>query len=420
MTTFPNQGVVFLPVGTGDSTTVVVDEEHVLQIDLHHMADADTDGSTHAPVIDLLAETLPQRDGKPYLAVFALTHADADHCQGFSAFLDSDILIGELWATPRLWREYAEAKVSLCEDAQQFHAEAQRRVKASLAHLKADRAIPSGDRLRVIGYDRDRDDAEHPYHDLPAAQLSYPGDLITLLDGEDVSDHFEAFIHAPFKDDCAEARNDTSLAMQVTLKCDETIGRILLLGDLAYPTISRIFDITNNSKNSERLTWDILLAPHHCSKKVMYEPTGDGDEEMKQDLLDAFEEHRGASAYIIASSEPIPAKNKAGANPPHAKAKARYEELGIDAFLCTEEYGGTDTPQPIVFALLPEEGLVLQPLQAHDEKAARGVGILAALGLGLAAVGGAFAVREAIRQARGTDAAPVRAVGFGRGGQYQE
>jgi hypothetical protein len=31
-TTLPDQGVVFWPVGTGDSTTVVVDEEHVLQV----------------------------------------------------------------------------------------------------------------------------------------------------------------------------------------------------------------------------------------------------------------------------------------------------------------------------------------------------------------------------------------------------
>src|SRR5690348_15539059 len=112
--TFPEQGVVFLPVGTGDSTTIVIDAEHVMQVDLHHMTEADDDQSTHTPVIDVLREILPQQDGHPYLAVFALTHADEDHCRGFGAFLDSDILIGELWATPRLWREYAEAEVTLC------------------------------------------------------------------------------------------------------------------------------------------------------------------------------------------------------------------------------------------------------------------------------------------------------------------
>jgi hypothetical protein len=40
-TTLPERGVVFWPVGTGDSTTVVVDEEHVLQIDLRDFAAAE-------------------------------------------------------------------------------------------------------------------------------------------------------------------------------------------------------------------------------------------------------------------------------------------------------------------------------------------------------------------------------------------
>lgn len=37
----PIRGAVFWPVGTGDSTTVVVDETVVLQVDLHDMAKAD-------------------------------------------------------------------------------------------------------------------------------------------------------------------------------------------------------------------------------------------------------------------------------------------------------------------------------------------------------------------------------------------
>ena len=36
---------------------------------------------------------------------FALTHAYKDHCLGFADLL-SKVRIDELWATPRLWREY--------------------------------------------------------------------------------------------------------------------------------------------------------------------------------------------------------------------------------------------------------------------------------------------------------------------------
>lgn len=410
---YPNQSVIFPPVGTGDSTTIVIDDEHVIQVDLHHMEKANEEDSKYTPVVDVLKEILPQRNSHPYLAVFALTHADEDHCQGFGALLDSDILIGELWATPRLWREYAEDNTEPCEDARLFHEEADRRVQASLEHIRAGREIPSGDRVRVIGYDTDFDDTNHPYRDLPDEQKSFPGQLVTRADGDDVSDRFEAFIHAPFKDDCAAARNDTSLAMQVTLKYGDTVGRVLLLGDLAYPTLQRIFSQT---KDPDRLAWDVLLAPHHCSRKVMYATNEQGKEELKQDIIDAFDNTRGERAYIIASSEPIPGSNQPGDNPPHAKAKARYRELvGPGDFLCTQEHGDINDPELIIFTLTPGVGLELQ-LTETDETASLGkaalVGIAGAAAIIAAAkLGGA--VRAAIRRARGADAAPTKPVGFG-------
>jgi hypothetical protein len=155
-TSLPRKGVVFWPVGTGDSTTVVVDDEHVLQVDLHDMAAADEGDAVYAPMVDRLADVLPERDGAPYLSVFALTHADQDHCRGFGDLLDSEIVIGELWATPRLWREFTEDAPPMCADAKRFHEEANRPVNAALKHISAGRPVPSGDRIRVIGYDEDQ------------------------------------------------------------------------------------------------------------------------------------------------------------------------------------------------------------------------------------------------------------------------
>jgi hypothetical protein len=57
---------------------------------------------------------------------------------------------------------------------------------------------------------------------------------------------FEAFLHAPFADDCAAARNETSLAMQITLKDPSgSDGKVLLLGDLAHDTIMKIGSCAN-------------------------------------------------------------------------------------------------------------------------------------------------------------------------------
>jgi hypothetical protein len=87
------------------------------------MAKADDDANPEVPVVDRLVEGLPTRDGRPYLAVFALTHADKDHCLGFADLLDQ-VHIGELWSTPRLWREFNDPDVEdPCQDAIAFREE---------------------------------------------------------------------------------------------------------------------------------------------------------------------------------------------------------------------------------------------------------------------------------------------------------
>src|SRR6266852_5899035 len=94
----PELGAVFWPVGTGDSSTVVVSEEMLIQVDLHDMAKADDDDTHEIPVRELLAR----------------------------------VTIGELWATPRLWREFAQPDApELCKDAQAFQEESVRRVEAT-------------------------------------------------------------------------------------------------------------------------------------------------------------------------------------------------------------------------------------------------------------------------------------------------
>lgn len=430
----PEQGVVFWPVGTGDSTTIVVDDRLVLQVDLRDLKAADEDDAVVAPVIDRLEETLPTLDdGRPYLAVFALTHADTDHCGGSGDLLDSDIVIGELWATPRLWRELADDE-ELCEDAQVFHDEAQRRVAATLEALADGREPASGDRVRIIAYDEDRD--HHPYAELPDACFTFPGEAITTLDGEDVSDRFEAFVHAPFRDDCAGERNETSLALQVTLRAEDgTEGRLLLLGDLSYVTIKKIFDYSEQHDRPERLAWDVMLAAHHCSRKVMYADGDDGDEELKRDLLDQFDRHAGAGAYVVASSRPFRDADQPGDDPPHLVARDRYEEVAPNGVLCTGEHPSVEEPRPVVFGLEPDVGLALVDvddlgdgeLAAEQSKSLRGSrGLLVALGATAVAAGAAWsarrarprgtaAVRDAVEQTRGTDAAPATSVGFGRG-----
>ena len=124
-------------------------------------------------MIDELIEILPTPGDQPYLSVFALTHPDLDHCQGFEEFetasshgvhlhkvlcddtqevrlycfseeraakeraiverfANKRVIISELWMSPRTFREFREND-DLCDDAQAFHDEAfMRRVEAAI------------------------------------------------------------------------------------------------------------------------------------------------------------------------------------------------------------------------------------------------------------------------------------------------
>ena len=341
----PARGFVFWPVGCGDSTTVKVDENIVMQVDIRHMSISEDEDEPYHPVVDtLVEEVLPMRDGesKPYLAVFALTHPDEDHCTGFADLLDRTI-IGELWFSPRVLRDFkdnAESSedIEMCEDAIAFAEEVERRIA-----LNQGTEADSGDRIRIIGSDDIL--SEDDYADIPDDLKSRPGDTVGVLDGTDLDGTFKAFIHSPFGDDSTKERNKTSLGMQVTLTEGEVSGRAMLLGDLDYPPLKRIFVEYSDEENT---AWDVLLAPHHCSKSAMYfKEEGDDEPVLKQDFLDALQQAAGDEGWVVASSTKVPASNEPGDNPPHALAKARYEEVAPSGFLCTGD--DEDSDDPIVF-----------------------------------------------------------------------
>jgi hypothetical protein len=337
MEAFPERGFVFWPVGTGDTTTVVIDTETVVQIDLRHVEVAEDENDPRVAVIDELVALLPEGgDGRPYLAAFGVTHLDLDHVKGFAELLER-VTIGDLWFTPRvLW---VQDQAELCEDAKAFVEEAKRRIE----NMKKEGEVDSGDRIRIIGFSDDLAEHKDIYKNLPEQSVTVPGAEFHSVDGIDRSDAFRAFVHAPFKEDAEADRNDTSFALQITLTDGETTARALLLGDLAYPGVKRILE----RSEAEDLEFDVLLAPHHCSKSVMY-GTDDGESEdsLKQQLLDDLEDAAREGAHIVASAEPIPAVDADGANPPHRVAADHYKEIA-DAghFLVT----GDHAPEPIVF-----------------------------------------------------------------------
>ncbi len=388
--TLPKKGFVFWPVGTGDSTTIIVKEnESIFQLDLRHLEKSEDADDPAWPVVDELVRLLPKQNGKPYLSVFALTHPDEDHVLGFRELLRK-VIIGEIWHTPRVFRDY-EDENPLCEDAEVFHKEAHRRRQAVIANPNN---VKPGDRVRIIGHDDIL--TEDNYKNFPRERTSIPGHVITVLDDTDVSDCFEAFVHAPFKADARGDRNETSLSLHVTLKQGDAVGSALFFGDHEYPTLKQIFELTIERENEEYLRWNLMLAAHHCSKKAMYWKEEDQNEEsFKKDSMDYFETYEQSGGYIIASSN-SDFTDGDGDNPPHGKARKQYEKI-VDAghFLCTHEYPSKEAPEPLKFEL-GDTGLSV--VQAGESKSQIVTSTLA----------------SAVTAARGGTTPPQQQVGFGR------
>lgn len=375
---------IFWPVGCGDTTTIVVSDSEVVQLDINDKLMADDEGNEHIPIVDELVAKLPKRNDRPYLSCFILTHPDLDHCRGFADLLKR-VTIGEIWHTPRIFREY-EDDCELSDDAIAFRKE---------AHRRAGRCIEvggdpgAGDRVRIIGYSELFEPGER-YERFPKNQFyTRPGSPVTMLDGQDVSDRFHAFVHAPFKSGLADARNETSLAMRVMIGTAASPLRGLFLGDLSYPTLMQVFQETHAHDNDHMLEWNVLLSPHHCSKKAMYE-----DDVLQQDVMDAFAVSQLSPGYVVASSNEFPHSNSAGDNPPHRKARNRYEEIVNNTFLCTGEVSTPEQVQPIIFTVTGS-GIALDIKHYQMSESAE------------------TTLAAAIAKARGDNSPPAAKVGFG-------
>ena len=388
------KSVIFWPVGTGDSTTLVLKPgDLVMQIDIRHLEKAENPEEPEWPIIDHLVASLPKKDGKPYLALFALTHPDEDHIQGFAELLKR-VHIGELWHTPKVFRDQQDQEV-MCDDAKAFRKEADRRRKAILA---APKNIKSGDRLRIIGHDDIL--MEDKYKDLPSDCKSRPGEKVSFVDGNNLTNDFQAFIHAPFKDDQAKDKNNTSLSLNIVIWEGKKYGQFFFFGDREYPTIKRIFETTEKTQNSNNdntpyLVWDVMLCSHHCSKAVMYWRDEDDENEVfKKDIMNYFEKYsRETNGYIVSSSHSKFTDGK-GDNPPHKKAKDRYCAIvKAGRFICTHEHPSKKKPEPLTFTV-DKNGLNFDDKRNQSK--------------------GSSALAAAVTTARGGQQPPSAQVGFGR------
>jgi hypothetical protein len=279
-----------------------------------------------------------QRDdhGRLYVDVFLLSHPDKDHCTGLTNHFhlgrpdewskETDkIFIREIWSSPMVFRRASRSHV-LCDDARAFNEEVRRRVR----HFRESGGfVTDVDRILILGKDED----------------GKTDDLVTILvevdtvfsrvNGQNDSS-FSARLLAPQPksddelEEEARAKNHSSTILNISLAGDGIAdkGRFLTGGDAEVAIWERMWN--RHAKRPDRLEYDFLQTPHHCSwHSLSYDSWSELGEEAEvcEDARNALSQTR-PGAVIIASSRPVEDDDN---DPPCVRAKREYLNIADNA-----------------------------------------------------------------------------------------
>jgi len=346
--------ITYFPVSNGDTSLVMLTDGTLFVIDLNvtEAAGDEEDPSRYDVHAHLLKEARTDKDARPHVDAFLLSHPDQDHIRGFSAiFFTGDpakyakkdkeagrIVADELWFAPRIFAPWEGKELSA--DAKAFRKEADRRIE--LYTRGGEERNSPGNRIRIIGY------TDNPDLKGLEAIVTVPGNSISLINGI-IRPNFSFFVHAPFRkdtDDKWQIRNDTSIVLQARFNVDGEEGAALAFfgGDTGCAIWEEIIE----KSKASTLAWDLFLAPHHCSWTFFSELSSEENTPSER-ILSFLEEGKREGAIVVASSKPIKDDDD---NPPHYNAAILYKEkVGKDRFFCTSEYPTEEKPEALYFRM---------------------------------------------------------------------
>lgn len=344
--------LTFFPVGNGDMTLAQFDDGRTLLIDCNIRQKADDQNDDTLDVAGELKQRLKRdAEGRLHVNGMLLSHPDQDHCAGLRNHFhlgppdtwssdDDKILINEIWSSPIVFRR-ASRKHKLVPDAQAWATEARRRVQ----HYRDHRTASAGDRIKILGED------ENGKTDDLHGILVRIDEWITTID-EGPTGSFEANLLAPLPvaededEEEALAKNRSSVVLQFRLTGDQVLDacRYLTGGDAEVGVWRRLW-LKHQTNNTEVLSYDLLLSPHHCSWHCLSSDSWSELGERAQvdpDARAALAQTRDG-AVVIASSKPV---SDDDSDPPCIRAKREYITIvdgKPDRFFCVE-----DTPDELL------------------------------------------------------------------------
>lgn len=341
----------FFPLGNADTMRIDLADDRKVLIDYAAMRN----GAAEDRRCDLPEELRQDlsKAGRDYYDVVCITHTDSDHCKGFGDFFWLDhaakyqgegrIKINELWVPAA-----AILEEGLKDCARIVRSEARHRLREG----KGIRVFSRPERLKAW-MENEGIDFEARKHLIVDAGRTVPGFEKTG------PERVEFFVHCPFgwrqDENTVIERNEDSIVLHATFVEGVRESRLFLASDVNHETISAIVQVTRYHKNEDRLRWDIMKLPHHCSYLALGPERGADETKPEPDVKWLFEDQREDGAVIVSSSDPIPAKGSEAdksVQPPHRQAANYHRRIANERdgeFEVTMEHPTTTSPKPFAY-----------------------------------------------------------------------
>lgn len=353
-----NHKIIFYPVGNGDTCQIILKNSRRILFDFCHRRNAEDSTDKRIDLKKQLMNELNEAE-RNYFDVVAFTHADTDHISGCTDFFhlnhaakyqgDERIQIKELWVPASLLLEKTE-RDNLSSEFAILRSEARFRLlegNGIKVFSKPYKLVDQWLRQALANRNEPENARDHLFVDAGA-----------LVEGFNLSsDGAEFFCHSPFIKHCDEGndlRNDAALIFNVRLRSDGCDYDFMQIGDSTWEVLEDIVSISKRHNNEDRLMWNIINIPHHCSYLALSDEKGEHETQPKP-LVRELLLHGKKGAYMVSSSGPIlnSPSNQEASQPPHIQAKKSYNtylsQIEGRRFLVTMEEPTTLLPKPLIF-----------------------------------------------------------------------
>ena len=347
--------IAFYPVGNGDTSQIILENGKRVLFDFRHIKKTEDGEGPEINLKNRLTDELSKAKKKSF-DVVVFTHGDKDHIENSTEFFEllhadkyqgkGRIKIDELWVPAAMILEIATND----EQSDEFviwRQEARYRLKEGRGIRVFSKPEKLKDWLKENGLTLE-------------SRRSLITDAGQIVPGFTLDeDGVEFFCHSPFikhVDDSEELRNEAALIFNVRFKAGDNTFDYLAIGDSKWDILEDIVQKTKNHKNGDRLKWDLLNNPHHCSYLALSDEKGETETSPKPLVKELLELGKEGS-YIVSSCDPIEDTKKAREQkqPPHIQAKKCYEKylkkVNGAKVLVTMEEPDTSKPKPIIFTI---------------------------------------------------------------------